>query len=106
MTRDNIIRMAREAGLIRTHYTGRWDAQQNELEQFAALVAAAERDAFAVEALRVTFELVNESQRAVQEAVDAEREACAALAREHNAFALESLILARADQLFSDWEDI
>ena len=47
MTRDEIIRMAREAGLsIRGHYdeTG---STPSELERFAALVAAAEREACA-----------------------------------------------------------
>ena len=45
MTRDEIIRMAREAGLsIRGHYdeTG---STPSELERFAALIAAAEGDA-------------------------------------------------------------
>lgn len=47
MTRDEIISMAREAGLsIRGHYdeTG---STPSELERFAALVAAAEREACA-----------------------------------------------------------
>ena len=47
MNRDDIIRMAREAGAI-TGLIGRWvfeDAEQ--LERFAALVAAAEREACA-----------------------------------------------------------
>lgn len=62
MTREDIIRMAREAGF------SEWAVQTpQDLERFAALVAAAERE-------RVTFELVNEAQRAVQEAVWAERE--------------------------------
>jgi hypothetical protein len=38
MNRDDIIRMAREAGIIYTPNTG------TMLERFAALVAAAERD--------------------------------------------------------------
>lgn len=94
MNRDDIIRMAREAGF------SEWAVQTpKDLERFAALVAAAERerikvanaseiekinahirvleDAVAAERERVTFELVNEAQRAVQEAVWAEREACA-----------------------------
>ena len=41
MTRDDIIRMAREAGV------GRWDAQEVAIERFASLVAAAEREACA-----------------------------------------------------------
>lgn len=52
MTRDEIISMAREAGLsIRGHYdeTG---STPSELERFAALVAAAEREACAKIAAR------------------------------------------------------
>lgn len=51
MTRDDILRMAREAGFqdrdgtIRTmHSSGAWVGINEELERFAALVAAAERD--------------------------------------------------------------
>ena len=47
MTRDDIIRMAREAGLtLRGHYDEPGSTPQ-ELERFAALVAAAEREACA-----------------------------------------------------------
>lgn len=42
MSRDEIIRMAREAGLI-TSYGGREIASDDAIERFAALVAAAER---------------------------------------------------------------
>ena len=38
MTRDDIIRMAREAGV------GRWDAQEVAIERFATLVAEGERE--------------------------------------------------------------
>jgi len=41
MTRDDIIKLAREAGV------GRWDAQEVAIERFADLVAAAEREACA-----------------------------------------------------------
>ena len=51
MTTDDILRMAREAGFqdrdgtIRTmHSSGAWVGINEELERFAALVAAAERD--------------------------------------------------------------
>ena len=44
MNRDEIIRMAREAGLERNGY---WEFDMNRLERFAALVAAAEREACA-----------------------------------------------------------
>ena len=53
MTRDDIIRMAREAGFVRvvaTHTDGSLTttvAPIEELERFAALVAAAEREACA-----------------------------------------------------------
>ena len=40
MTREDIIRMAREAGLVDWEAT----AYANELERFAALVASAERE--------------------------------------------------------------
>ena len=43
MNRDDIIRMAREAGLVNWEAT----AYANELERFAALVASAEREACA-----------------------------------------------------------
>ena len=49
MTRDDIIRMARETGLVRTGdkwvEPARWGV--TELERFTALVAAAEREACA-----------------------------------------------------------
>jgi hypothetical protein len=38
MTRDDIIKLAREAGV------GRWDAQEVAIERFAALVAERERE--------------------------------------------------------------
>lgn len=41
MTREDIIRMAREAGISQSHAEGMTDF----LERFAALVAAAEREA-------------------------------------------------------------
>jgi hypothetical protein len=50
MTRDDIIRMAREAGLADSpeDYNPYWTADSIEdLERFAALVAAAEREACA-----------------------------------------------------------
>jgi hypothetical protein len=43
MTRDDIIRMAREAGLALASFC-RWSAYSDDLERFAALVAAAERE--------------------------------------------------------------
>ena len=46
MTRDDIIRMAKEAGLALSSFC-RWSAYSDDLERFAALVAAAEREACA-----------------------------------------------------------
>jgi hypothetical protein len=48
MTRDDIVRMAREARLAEhTHPYQLWSASDDGLERFAALVAAAEREACA-----------------------------------------------------------
>lgn len=46
MTRDDIISMAREAGML-----DGWSLSNDMLEQFAALVAAAERKRFAEECI-------------------------------------------------------
>lgn len=50
MTRDDIIRMAREAskGMLSYDAEGEWRLNQREIERFAALVAAEEREACAV----------------------------------------------------------
>lgn len=45
MTRDDIIRMAREAGIGET--SGWFNCVEEELERFASLIAAAEREACA-----------------------------------------------------------
>jgi hypothetical protein len=48
MNRDDIIRMAREAGIVSPEETGEvWCAGEWQLHEFAALVAAAEREACA-----------------------------------------------------------
>ena len=50
MNRDDIIRMAREAcdtDKVDAWHNGFWTLTQEEIEQFAALVAAAEREACA-----------------------------------------------------------
>ncbi len=44
MTRDNIIRLAREAGIVDWSLHGRLESKEEALERFAALVAAAERE--------------------------------------------------------------
>ena len=67
MNRDDIVRMAREAGLF-THRE-----VQPELERFAALVAAAEREACAEHYLDI-----------MRKAIKDEREACAAICDHHD----------------------
>ena len=48
MTREDIIRMAREAQLAKPYHPyNPWSASQEALERFAALVAAEEREACA-----------------------------------------------------------
>ena len=47
MNREDIIRMAREAGFNKTGRAPAYYAMPEELERFAALVAAAEREACA-----------------------------------------------------------
>lgn len=44
MTRDDIIRMAREAGGYATNFNGRWMFYMADIERFAALIAAHERE--------------------------------------------------------------
>jgi hypothetical protein len=65
MTRDDIIRMAREALLPSCHLT-----HPKALERFAAIVAAAERDRIADESKHII-------KRAEARGAAAEREACA-----------------------------
>jgi hypothetical protein len=70
MTPEDIIRMAREAGLQQRHATPtEWWCWEGSIERFAALVAAALRDAMWEKAMKL-----------VAEAAAAEREACAKLA--------------------------
>ena len=49
MTRDDIIRIALEAGIVAIHAEGatNWAEEVDALDRFAALVAAAEREACA-----------------------------------------------------------
>jgi hypothetical protein len=75
MTRDDIIRMAREAGDSLTDKHGREDFIFNGygIERFAALVAAAEREA--------CIKLFSEQlERFAALVAEAEREACAVIA--------------------------
>jgi len=58
MTNDDIIRMAREAGLLPSDSTFGYGAEVAELSRFAALVAASEREACA----KLTENCINAEQ--------------------------------------------
>lgn len=124
MTREEIIRMASEAGFkvrndtIRTmHSNGSWVGINEELERFAELVAAAERKALAnkfSEAVTKTLEslaattlipsppmpMAIKNLNAIAAAVAAEREACAQIV-ERNAAACDNNAMLR-DVLMSN----
>ena len=123
MTQDEIIRMAREAGIIfepmtidGIEYEYRYvrcsdsigEDEADCIERFAALVAAHERNRLAwtqehwtqyehaiaaAEREKLTGELINEAQLEVQRAVLAEREACAKLAENWD-FNVQGLVKA------------
>ena len=82
MNRDDIIRMAREAECSETWGGDAFKFTVEELERFAALVAAAEREACKDlwEAQKLTDRQISDH---IVAAVEAEREACAAIANEH-----------------------
>ena len=77
MTRDDIIRMAREAGLALASFC-RWSAYSDDLERFAALVAAEKEQ----QMIRDGWRQCAKGQRTTQHcglldaAVKAERKAC------------------------------
>lgn len=78
MTRDNIIRMAREAGFVDSSFC-RWSAYSDDLERFAALVAAAERESMTKDGWRrcAVGQRTTQFCGMLEDAVKAEREACA-----------------------------
>lgn len=64
MTRDDIIRMAREAGIkLEDEQTGEYSAFDQELERFAALVSAAERKACTEHCLSVMHDAVEKERK-------------------------------------------
>ena len=74
MTRDDIIRMAREAGGGNCW----WPMYKDTLERFAALVAAAERERIDLNSIHSCHaDCQNPICVRVRKAVAAEREACA-----------------------------
>ena len=72
MNREDIIRMAREAGISQDHAQG----MTLFLEHFATLVASAER-----ESLRESFRVVTAAEASA--AILHEREACAEVCKKH-----------------------
>ena len=88
MTREDIIRMAREASdpdKVDPFHNGFWVLTQEELERFAALVAAAEREAMIEQGWRQCAKDQRTTQFCgmVEQAVLAEREACAKVCEEN-----------------------
>jgi len=79
MTRDEIIRMARECGLMMR------DEPMHGVERFAALVAAAEREAMKLDGWRQCAKGQRTTQYCgqLEAAVSAEREACATKCESH-----------------------
>ena len=63
MNRDDIIRMAVEADGGTPEWDGIWELSEDALERFAALVAAAEREACAKENAELLQALQNLHQR-------------------------------------------
>ena len=87
MNREDIIRMAREAGFSEpTHPFITWGASDEQLERFAALIAADERENLAAWMMRQGYatghgdtveDLLKELEWQIEESVRNEREACA-----------------------------
>ncbi len=73
MNRDDILKMAREAGAERNNDFPDWSFEDETLERFAALVAAAERK-------RIESRPWGVGKEWIARAVEAEREACAQIA--------------------------
>lgn len=87
MTQDEIIRMAREAGLAEWHESiqqhGFKFADVNNLERFAALVAAHERERMKWDGIHTCSDVCDKPACvARRNAVLAEREACAKVCEE------------------------
>jgi hypothetical protein len=87
MTQDDIIRMAREAGLQQRHATPtEWWCWEGSIERFAALVAAAEREKLAHWMRNLGYatghgdtmeEMLDHLGTQIAEGLLTEREACA-----------------------------
>ena len=95
MNRENIIRMAQEAGFnVEQGYLLRITGIDEDLERFAALVASAERERIK-QANAPEIERINAHIKELEDAVIAERDACAKLCDEARAGRLAEQIRAR-----------
>lgn len=77
MSRDDILRIAREAGLEVVHFT----STPEKIGRFAALVAAAEREACAKICDHIKNDIYNNSQEDTQPMAHAVANFCAAAIR-------------------------
>ena len=84
MNKDDIIKMAREAQMSPSAEGLYWTATPSDLERFAALIAAAEREAMIEQGWRQCAKGQRTTQFCgmVEQAVLAEREACAKVCEE------------------------
>ncbi len=88
MTRDDILRMAREAGAYEPTNEDDWAFELVDLERFAALVAAAEAAKWvkgakiSIPTMAMEQEFSNYHRLGYKAGVAAEREACAKLCEE------------------------
>ena len=85
MNKDDIIKMAREAQMSPSAEGLYWTATPSDLERFAALIAAAEREAMIEQGWRQCAKGQRTTQFCgmVEQAVLAEREACAKVCEEN-----------------------
>lgn len=85
MNRKDIIRMAWKAGFERLGHTDNdWVCYPEDIERFAALVASAERERIK-QANAPEIERINSYIKKLEDAVKAEREACAIVCDDINA---------------------
>ena len=82
MTRDDIIKMALDAGFCHDINNGIYLCAPMHIERFAALVVAAERERI-IAANAPEIEKINAHIRKLEDAVKAEREACAKVCQEY-----------------------
>ena len=101
MNREDIIRMAQEAGLWEIRHSVEMAiGGVGELERFAALVASAERERIK-QANAPEIERINAHIKELQDAVKTERDACAQIGDDHPSWSsrmYSATIRARGDK--------